>query len=52
MKKEYEAPKAEKMEFDYSDVVTASKANCLIASQSVSWTDGAGNSYTTYTPGN
>ena len=28
MKKEYEAPKAERMEFDYSDVVTASSSGC------------------------
>ena len=28
MKKVYEAPKVEKMAFDYSDVVVASKAQC------------------------
>ena len=28
MKKEYEAPKAEKLEFDYSDAVTASGTQC------------------------
>lgn len=34
MKKSYETPKAEKLQFDYSEVVTAStpsgKENCLI----------------------
>ena len=28
MRKAYEAPKAEKMAFDYSDVVVASSVNC------------------------
>ena len=54
MKKEYEAPKAEMLEFDYTDVVTASgaKSNCMIAGQSFAYEDAAGNKYTTYVPGN
>ena len=42
MRKEYEAPKAEKLEFDYSQVVTASggdKDNCLIVGMRVTWRD-------------
>ena len=47
MKKEYEAPKAEKLEFDYSEVVTASKGTCTIAGMGASYTDAAGNTYST-----
>ena len=43
MRKTYEAPKAEKLQFDYSQVVTASgagdKNNCLIIGMNVSWRD-------------
>ena len=43
MRKEYETPKAEKLEFDYSQVVTASgagdKDNCLIVGMRVTWKD-------------
>ena len=43
MRKEYESPKAEKLEFDYSKVVTASgagdKSNCLIVGMKVTWRD-------------
>ena len=52
MKQEYETPKAEKMEFDYSDVVTASdKGNCMIIGMGTSWTDAAGNTYSNSTAG-
>ena len=42
MKKRYETPRAEKLDFDYSNVVTASgtgKMQCVIAGMSVSWND-------------
>ena len=43
MRKTYEAPKAEKLQFDYSQVVTASgagdKDNCLIVGMRVTWKD-------------
>ena len=37
MKKEYNTPKAEKLEFDYSDTVTASGANVLTDQASTAW---------------
>ena len=44
MKKEYEAPKAEKMDFAYSEVVTASNAGtrCIIKGMTVTWNDSDG----------
>lgn len=42
MKKRYEAPRAEKPDFDYSNVVTASgagKTKCFIAGTSALWND-------------
>lgn len=54
MKKEYEAPKAEKLEFAYSEVVTASGQGsglpCILGS-AVSWQDAAGNQYRQEYPG-
>ena len=41
MKKEYDTPKAEKLEFDYEKAVVASngggKNNCMIIGMSTSW---------------
>ena len=42
MKKEYETPKVEKMEFDVEDTVMASNggnSRCIIGGMSVSWQD-------------
>ena len=52
MKKEYEEPKAEKLEFDYTKAIVASgKKFCVIAGHTVYWEDAAGNKYSQYTPG-
>lgn len=50
MKKDYNTPKAEKLEFDYTTTVVASnggkgKMPCII-SGTVYYEDGAGNQYT------
>ena len=37
MKKEYNTPKAEKLEFDYSDTVTASSSNGLTDQATTAW---------------
>ncbi len=37
MKKEYEAPKAEKIEFDYDDIVTASGGTTTNAGDNSYW---------------
>ena len=37
MKKEYNTPKAEKLEFDYSDTVTASNSNGLTDQATTAW---------------
>ena len=43
MKKEYISPKAEKLEFNFAEVVTTSgasdKNNCMIISMGASWQD-------------
>lgn len=40
MKKKYETPKVERMEFDYSKVITTSDfGRCIIKGMSVSWGD-------------
>ncbi len=53
MRKEYEAPKAEKLDFDYSEVVTASNTGtgCMIAGMTTTYSDGSGNTYQTSVPG-
>ena len=54
MKKEYESPKAEKLEFAYSEVITTSgtkgSTRCLIGSSTVSWAD-SGNYCSSTVPG-
>ena len=42
MKKEYETPKAEKLEFDYNKTVVASYNKCVIGGASVYWNDSNG----------
>ena len=56
MKKDYNAPKAEKLEFDYNQTVVASnggngKMPCIIG-MGATYTDGNGNTYSTSAPGN
>ena len=53
MRKEYEAPKAEELDFDYSEVVTASNTGtgCMIAGMTTTYSDGSGNTYQTSVPG-
>ena len=54
MKKDYNTPKAEKLEFDYTQTVVASnggKMPCIIG-MGVSYQDAAGNTYSTSAPGN
>ena len=51
MKKSYEAPKAEKLEFDYSEVVTACRTTyCAILGAAVYWDDSEGHCES-HTPG-
>ena len=50
MKKEYDTPKAEKLEFDYTSTVVAStggkqKLPCVIGGGSVEFDDQGGNHY-------
>ena len=39
MKKDYEAPKAEKMDFNYEEVVVASTSNCRTGGEYSEWGD-------------
>ena len=52
MKKSYETPKAEKLNFDYQKAVVASgKKTCFVGGMSTTWTDSNGNQYTNSIPG-
>ncbi len=51
MKKEYETPRAEKLEFDFCEVVAASKDACIIAGSAVTWND-SGDYCSNSAPGN
>ncbi len=42
----YEKPVMEIVELDQDDIIVTS-AGCIIVSQTVNWSDGAGNSYST-----
>ena len=42
IKKEYDTPKAEKLEFDYNKSVVASNPKCIIGGSSVYWNDSNG----------
>ena len=42
IKKEYDTPKAEKLDFDYNKAVVASNQKCFIGGSSVYWNDSNG----------
>ena len=50
IKKEYDTPKAEKLEFDYNKAVVASNQKCFIGGSSAYWNDSNGNCET-HAPG-
>ena len=56
MKKEYDTPKAEKLEFDYTSTVVASnggksKPFCVVHSSTAYYEDGNGHQYSQTQPG-